>query len=59
MFVRQLEALPLWKKIIVIGVSLVAIAGLFDGLSNMPVVSGCAFYGECPHDLPPDPPNER
>lgn len=44
-----------WKRAILLAVGLLALAGLYDALSNLPVVSGCAFYQNCPRDLPPDP----
>ena len=50
--------LPPWKLAVVIGMALLAIAGVYDALSNLPVVSGCAFYADCPADLPNDPPTE-
>jgi hypothetical protein len=55
----QQQSLPLWKKLILGGVALVAVIGLADAFSNLPVVSGCTFYGDCPADLPPEPPSER
>lgn len=40
-----------WKKMVFGGIVLLAIAGLFDALQNLPVVSNCAFYAECSADL--------
>ena len=57
--IRHLYSMPMWKRLIVVLIAALAFAGLFDALSNLPIVSGCTFYGECPQDLPSDPPSER
>ena len=35
------------KRMILAGVSLVAFVGVGIALSNLPVVTGCGFYGLC------------
>lgn len=49
--------LSLWRKAVVAAIGVLVIAGIYDALRNLPVVSGCAFYDNCPADLPPDPIN--
>lgn len=51
--------LPRWKIAVLAGMTLLAVVGVYDALSNLPVVSGCAFYDNCPADLPAEPPTER
>jgi hypothetical protein len=36
------------KRAVMCTVVLLAFAGVYGALRNLPVVSGCAFYGECP-----------
>jgi hypothetical protein len=36
------------KRTVLCTVILLAFAGVYGALRNLPVVSGCAFYGECP-----------
>ena len=48
--------LPPWKRAVVGAMVLLGLLGVYDAASNLPVVSGCAFYADCPIDLPPDPP---
>ena len=36
------------KRTVMFTVILLACAGVYGALRNLPVVSGCAFYGECP-----------
>jgi hypothetical protein len=31
-----------------VGVVVLVLVGIYGALSNLPVVSGCAFYGNCP-----------
>jgi hypothetical protein len=38
------------KKTVMFTVVLLACAGVYSALRNMPVLSGCSFYGECPDD---------
>ncbi|OHV72772.1 hypothetical protein [Ensifer sp. LCM 4579] len=55
--------MPVYKKLIALGAVVVALVGVFDALANLPVVSGCSFYGNCdladastpPTDLGNDP----
>lgn len=36
-----------YKKIFMLGIVALAFVGVFDALSNLPIVSGCTFYGNC------------
>jgi hypothetical protein len=36
------------KRIVMAMVIAVACAGVYGALRNLPVVSGCGFYGDCP-----------
>jgi hypothetical protein len=36
------------KRTVMFTVILLACAGVYGALRNLPVVSGCAFYGVCP-----------
>jgi hypothetical protein len=36
------------KRTVLFAVILLACAGVYAALRNLPVISGCAFYGECP-----------
>lgn len=47
--------LPLWKRLVVAAMAVLAVAGVYDAMSNLPVVTGCTFYDNCPADLPADP----
>ncbi len=38
------------KRAVMFTVILLACAGVYSALTNMPVLSGCTFYGECPDD---------
>lgn len=59
----MLQDMPVYKQLIVFGIAGLAVVGIFDALANLPVVSGCSFYGECalgdlstpPTDLGHDP----
>lgn len=42
--------MPLWKRAVLGTVILLACAGVYTALVNLPVSSGCTFYGECPDD---------
>jgi len=35
------------KRLIVAGMTLVAVTGIFIAFSNLPVVTGCGFYAQC------------
>ena len=41
------QDMPLYKKLVALGIVGLAFVGVFDALTNLPVVSGCTFYGEC------------
>jgi hypothetical protein len=59
----MLQDMSVYKKLIALGIVVLAFVGVFDALANLPVVSGCTFYGECalgdiatpPTDLGSDP----
>jgi hypothetical protein len=36
---------------VMFAVTLLACAGVYAALRNMPVLSGCRFYAECPDDV--------
>jgi hypothetical protein len=40
--------MKLLKRIVIVMVAAVACAGVYGALRNLPVVSGCGFYGDCP-----------
>jgi hypothetical protein len=42
------------KRAVMFTVILLACAGVYSALANMPVLSGCTFYGECPDDVAKD-----
>lgn len=49
--------MKVFKKAVVAMVVMLACVGVYSALRNLPVVSGCGFYGECPetaesHDVP-------
>jgi hypothetical protein len=37
-----------FKRTVMFTVVLLACAGMYGALRNMPILSGCGFYGECP-----------
>lgn len=37
-----------FKHVVVTIVALLAFAGIYAALRNLPVASGCGFYGQCP-----------
>jgi len=37
-----------FKHVVVAIVALLACAGVYGALRNLPVASGCGFYGDCP-----------
>jgi hypothetical protein len=39
-----------FKRTVMFTVVLLACAGVYTALRNMPVLSGCGFYGDCPAD---------
>jgi hypothetical protein len=40
----------LFRRVVMFAVTLLACAGVYTALRNMPVLSGCGFYAECPAD---------
>lgn len=38
------------KRTVMFTVIVLACAGVYGALRNLPIISGCAFYGECPQD---------
>jgi hypothetical protein len=42
------------KRAVMFTVILLACAGVYSALTNMPVLSGCTFYGECPAEAAKD-----
>ena len=42
--------MQLWKRAVLGAVILLACAGVYTAVMNMPVLSGCTFYGECPDE---------
>lgn len=39
-----------FRRMVMFAVTLLACAGVYTALRNMPVLSGCGFYAECPED---------
>ena len=37
-----------FRRMVLVAVTLLACAGVYSALRNMPVLSGCNFYAECP-----------
>lgn len=37
-----------FKRTVMFTVIMLACAGVYSAVRNMPVLSGCKFYGECP-----------
>ncbi|TIO08914.1 hypothetical protein [Mesorhizobium sp.] len=50
--------MSVYKKFLMLGIVGLVFVGVFDAVSNLPVISGCAFYGNCAIDGPADPPTE-
>ena len=40
----------LFKRTVMFTVILLACAGVYSAVRNMPVLSGCSFYSDCPDD---------
>ena len=38
------------RRMVMFAVTALACAGVYSALRNMPVLSGCGFYAECPED---------
>lgn len=36
------------RRLIVLCIAMLGLVGLYDAVRNLPVVSGCGFYGDCP-----------
>ena len=47
-------AMSLFKRTVMFTVILLACAGVYSAVRNMPVLSGCGFYSDCPRDEPKD-----
>lgn len=54
----MLQDMPVYKKLIALGIVGLVFVGVFDALANLPVVSGCSFYGECSMREVADPPTD-
>lgn len=39
-----------WKDLVTGGMGLLALLGLATAINNLPVRTGCSFYGTCPSD---------
>jgi hypothetical protein len=46
--------MSLFKRTVMFTVILLACAGVYSALRNMPVLSGCGFYSNCPAQEKPD-----
>lgn len=53
---QALKELPLWKRLVVIGCALLTLVGVGDAIYNLPVTTGCAFYGDCRNEEFRNPP---
>jgi hypothetical protein len=42
--------MSVFKRAVMFTVVLLACAGVYSALRNMPVLSGCSFYSDCPDD---------
>lgn len=51
------ELSPL-KQAILAATGLLVAAGIYDAIYNLPIVSGCAFYGECQKESFRSPPGK-
>ena len=45
-----------FRRMVLVAVTLLACAGVYSALRNMPVLSGCNFYAECPDATKPELP---
>ncbi|MFC0198898.1 hypothetical protein [Paracoccus rhizosphaerae] len=43
-------------KAVLVGIVLLVFVGVIDAIANLPVITGCAFYGQC--EVPSSPPTE-
>jgi hypothetical protein len=46
--------MKLVKRAVMFTVILLACAGVYSAVANLPVLSGCTFYGECPNEAAKD-----
>ncbi|WP_287250235.1 hypothetical protein [Mesorhizobium sp.] len=46
----MLRDLSAYKKMLMLGIVGLVLVAILDAFSNLPVVSGCAFYGNCAID---------
>lgn len=46
----MLRDLSAYKKMLMLGIVGLVLVAAFDAFSNLPVVSGCAFYSNCAID---------
>ena len=46
----MLRDLPAYKKMLMLGIIGLVLVAILDAFSNLPVVSGCAFYRNCAID---------
>lgn len=46
------------KRAILAATGLLVLAGTYDAIKNLPIVSGCAFYGECQKESFRTPPGK-
>ncbi|RWH88881.1 MAG: hypothetical protein EOR80_16415 [Mesorhizobium sp.] len=54
----MLRDLSAYKKMLMLGIVGLVFVAAFDAISNLPVVSGCAFYGNCAIDRSAEAPIE-
>lgn len=52
------QALTPLKRAAVYASVILTLVGIVDALHNIPVVSGCAFYGDCERESFRDPPGK-
>ncbi len=36
------------KRLIVLCIAVLGLAGIYGAINNLPVISGCAYYANCP-----------
>ncbi|CAH2397634.1 conserved hypothetical protein [Mesorhizobium escarrei] len=46
----MLRDLSAYKKMLMLGIVGLVLVAILDAFSNLPVISGCAFYGNCAID---------
>ncbi|MCJ2188381.1 hypothetical protein [Novosphingobium beihaiensis] len=52
----ETKTLPAWKTLVVLACAVLGLVGIFDAVTNLPVVSGCAFYSHCDEGAFRNPP---